>query len=123
MQAAVLAVRLNVKIINQVDFEFNDIHFSSDWQIILSYIRNSERKFPTFILYRPNQIPKRTETKQWNYTLGKFNIADMCTRASLYIDLHPQSTWVIGSAFLYDQTPDHPVEQEVKVINALEKID
>ena len=55
---------------------------------------------------------------------GKFNIAEMCTRASPFIYLEPQSTWVIGTAFLYEETlKDYLLEQEVEVINAFEKID
>ena len=46
----------------------------------------------------------------------------MCTRASPFIDLHHQSTWVVGPAFLYEQTlADHRLEQEVEGINSLEK--
>ena len=46
------------------------------------------------------------------------------TRAFPFIVLHPQSTWVIGPAFLYEQTlPDRQLEQEVEVINVLGKID
>ena len=59
-----------------------------------------------------------------DYIPGKFNIADMCTLASAFIDFHPQSTWVRGPAFLYEHTlPDHPLEKEVEVINASGKID
>ena len=123
MRAAVLTLRLK-KRIHQVDLEFNEVHFFSGLQIVLDYIRNSERKFPKFVKHRHIEIRKSTETKQQNYKLGKFNIADMCTRASPSIDLYPLSTWLIGPAFLYEQTsPDHPLEQEVEVINALEKID
>ena len=80
LQAAVLVVRLKEKMIHQVDFELNEIHICSDSQTILS-VRNSERKFPTFVMHRLNEIRKSTETEQWNYIPGKFNIADMCTQA------------------------------------------
>ena len=41
------------------------------------------------------------------YIPGKFNIADMCTWASPFIDLYPQSSWVIGPAFWCELTlPD-----------------
>ena len=58
------------KIIHQVDFEFNEVHFSSDSQIILSCFQNSEGKFATLIMHRLNEVRKSTETKQWNYVPG-----------------------------------------------------
>ena len=64
LQAAILAVRFKEKIIHQVDFEFNKVQLFSDSQIILSCIRNSERNFPTFVMYRLNEICKSTESKQ-----------------------------------------------------------
>ena len=60
LQAAVLVVRLKEKIIHQVDFEFNEVHFFSDSQIALSCIQNSERKFATLIMHRLNKIRKST---------------------------------------------------------------
>ena len=90
----------------------------------LSCIQNSEQNFPTSAMHRLNEIGKSIETEKWNYIPGKFNIADMCTQASQFIDLNPQSTGVIGPAFLCEKKlPDHRLEQEVEVINALEKID
>lgn len=73
-------------------------------------------------MHRRNEIRKSSETEQWNYIPGQFNITDMCTRASPFIDLYHQSTWVVGPALLYEQTlADHRLEQEVEGINSLEK--
>lgn len=48
----------------------------------------------------------------------------MCARGSPFIDLYPQSTWVVGLTVLYEQKlRDHSLEQEVEVVNALEKTD
>ena len=79
LQAAVLTVGLNEKIIHLVDFEFNEVHFFSDSRIILSCIRNSERKFRTLVMQSINKIRKSNETKQWNYIPEKFHIVNVCT--------------------------------------------
>ena len=75
-------------------------------------------------MHRHNGIRKSIETEQWNYIPGKFNIPDICARVSPFIDLYPQSTWVVGLRVLYEQNlRDHSLEQEVEVVNALEKTD
>ena len=70
-----------------------------------------------------SQKHQKQEVKQLRLAYQENVILQTCPHElPLFIDSHPQPTWVIGLEFLHEQTlQDHPLEQEVKVINALEK--
>ena len=52
LQAAVLAVRLKNKKLDEKDIKIDSIRFWTDSQITLSYIKNLSRKFPVYIMNR-----------------------------------------------------------------------
>ena len=56
LQAAVTAVRLKDKIVEIFNIQFVSIKFWVDSQIVLKYIQNTNRNFPTFVMNRLNEI-------------------------------------------------------------------
>ena len=53
--------------------------FWVDSQIVLKYIQNTNRNFPTFVMNRLNEIRLNSDVVDWNFIQGNQNPADLCT--------------------------------------------
>ena len=62
---ASFSARIKLTIIEQVDFQIDNITLYSDSKVILNCISNSNRKFLPFVMNRLNEIRTNTEIKQW----------------------------------------------------------
>ena len=80
IQAAVLATRLNLSILEQLEFSIEKSFLWTDSKITLSYIRNKERKFSIYIMNRLQEIRENSKVEEWNFIPGEINPADNCTR-------------------------------------------
>ena len=67
LQAAVLATRLKVSVLEQLKFRVNKTYFWTDSQITLKYIKNESKKFPIFVMNRLYEIRANSDTTEWNY--------------------------------------------------------
>ena len=67
LQAAVLATRLKVSVLEQLKFRVNKTYFWTDSQITLKYIKNESKKFPIFVMNRLHEIRANSDTTEWNY--------------------------------------------------------
>ena len=101
LQAAVLGVRIKSTIIEQVNFQIDNITLYSDSNVTLNCISNSSRKFLPFVVNRLNEIRTNTEIKQWKYIPGDLNRAEMCTQHHSFQYLNSDSIWIRGPNFLY----------------------
>ena len=102
LQAAVLAVRLKCTILEEIDFDIHNVRFWIVSKITLSYIRNSSKKFLVYIMNRLHKIKLNSNTNEWYFIPGKNNPSDQCTRYNPVTSLTPNSLWIKGSYFLYD---------------------
>ena len=89
-QAAVLGARIKSTIIEQVDFQIDNITLYSDSKVTPNCISNSNRK-----------NTEHTEIKQWKYVPGDLNPADMCTCYHSFQCLNSDSIWIRAPNFLY----------------------
>ena len=80
LEAAVLAVRLKNKILDEIDIKIDSIRFWTDSQITLCYIKNLSRKFSVYIMNRLNEIRVNSNVEEWFFVPGELNPADHCTR-------------------------------------------
>ena len=101
LQAAVLGARIKLTIIEQVDFQIDNIILYSDTKVTLNCIFSSSRKFLPFLMNWLNEIRTNTEIKQWKYIPGNLNPADMCTRYHSFQYLNSDSIWIRGPNFQY----------------------
>ena len=67
LQAAVLATRLKVSVLEQLKFKVSKTYFWTDSQITLKYIKNESKKFPIFVMNRLHEIRANSDTTEWNY--------------------------------------------------------
>ena len=80
LQAAVLAVRLNCLIKQELTVNIEDTVFWSDSKTVLQYIANESRQFHTFVANRVSKIHDASSLAQWRHVPGHLNPADDCTR-------------------------------------------
>ena len=66
LQAAVLATRLKVFVLEQLKFRVNKIYFWTDSQTTLKYIKNESKKFPIFVMNRLHEIRANSDVTEWN---------------------------------------------------------
>ena len=114
LQAAVLGARIKSTIIEQVDFQIDNITIYSDFKIILNGISNSNRKFIPFVMNRLNEIRTNTEIKQWKYIPGDLNPAEMCTCYHSFQYLNSDSIWIRGPSSLYRNENKNAFEYIIK---------
>ena len=99
LQAAVLGARIKSTIIEQVNFQIDNIALYSDSKVTLNCISNSSRKFLPFVMNWLNEIRTNTEIKQRKYIPGNLNPADMYTRYHSSQYLNSDSIWIRGLTF------------------------
>ena len=100
LQAAVTAVWLKSKILEEIDLEVDQTHLRSDSKIVLHYISNTQRRFSVYVSHRVAEIVSNSDIKEWHHIPGAMNVADDCTRGIEIHDLTPESRWISGPEFL-----------------------
>ncbi|KAL9974310.1 hypothetical protein ACROYT_G011331 [Oculina patagonica] len=120
LQAAVVAVRLKSKILEEIDFEVDEMHFWSDSKIVLHYLSNMQRRFSTYVSDRVAEITSNSDIKEWHHIPGTMNVADDCTRGKEFHELTPQCRWISGPEFLMLPEAEWPSINEVPVVNESE---
>ena len=106
LQAAVKAVRLKSKILEEIDFEVDDMYLWSDSEIVLHYIRNTHRRLCVYVSHRVAEITSNSNVRKWHHVPGSINVANDCTREIEICDLTPECRWINGPKFLM-LTEDH----------------
>ena len=114
LQAAVLGARIKLTIIEQVDFQIDNITFYSDFKVTVNCISNSSRKFLPFVMNRLNEIRTNTEIKQWKYIPCELNPADRCTCYHWLQYLNSDSIWIRGPNFLYQNETENAFKYVLK---------
>ena len=71
----------------------------TDSMITLGFIKNTHRRFHTYVANRINKIRQTTHPEQWFFVPGESNPADLLTRKKLPAQLD-QNIWNNGPTFL-----------------------
>ncbi|XP_071812124.1 uncharacterized protein [Apostichopus japonicus] len=95
LMAAVLAATLDSTIRREIRHSFGDTTFWSDSMIVLSYIRNENRRYKTFVANRVAKILSVSSCQQWRHVPTNVNPADGGSRGA-----HELETWLKGPDFL-----------------------
>ena len=103
LQAAVLALRLNCLIRQELTVNTEDTIFWSDSETVLQYITNESQGFHTFIA---NRVYDTSNLAQWRHIPGRLNPADDCTRGLRVAKLNHHCQWLARPHFL-SQPKDH----------------
>ena len=100
LAAAVLLVKMTGIIKKELAIDHISEYFWTDSQVVIGYIRNTQRRFKIFVANRVQQIREYSYITQWNYVSSKMNPADHSSRGlsgsnSKHLDL-----WFNGPQFL-----------------------
>ena len=100
LEAATLAVKLNVAILREVRRTDLMTTFWTDSITVFHMIHNSSKRFPIFVANRLAKIDETSNPNQWRYVPSNLNPADDATRGLDASKLISQSRWINGPYFL-----------------------
>nr|XP_054757161.1 uncharacterized protein LOC129263272 [Lytechinus pictus] len=105
LSAAVLAVKLGRTIMEELRLPMRSVTYWTDSTSVLLYIRNTSRRFRTFVANRVAVIQEKSDTSQWRHVDTKSNPADDGSRG---LHAGQLSRWIQGPNFLLKQEEDWP---------------
>ena len=114
LQGAVLAVKMDSLLRQELNLSINQSYFWTDSEVVLKYIRNETRRFHVFVANRVGLIRQSSSPNQWNYVKTNENPADMLTRCLPVSKLGDK--WLQGPVWLRQYKCDWP---EGKISNEL----
>ena len=100
LTAAVIAVKLSLKLREELKINVDEEYFWCDSQIVLAYLNNDAKRFHVFVANRVQFVRDHTKPSQWNYIPTEENPADHASRGQSAIELLT-SNWFTGPAFLH----------------------
>ena len=111
LTAAVISVKLDLLLREHIEIPLVESIYWTDSTIVLHYIRNSERRYQTFVANRVAEIRNHTHSENWRHVDSQLNPADDVSRGMTAKELCESSRWIKGPSFLWktsDQWPTQP---------------
>ena len=96
--AAVVAVKLDRLVRQELDVELLQSTFWMDSKVVLAYIHNDTKCFKTFVSNRVSNIREVSEKSQWHHIPGRDNPADVVSHGCHAKNL--PLNWIHGPEFL-----------------------
>ena len=81
LTAATLSIKMFKLLMNELQFGITKDVFSTDSQVVLSYIESQTRRFKTFVAHLIQTIKDPSDVAQWQYLPSKSNPADYGSRS------------------------------------------
>ena len=105
---AVSAIELDWRLRHELDLEITSSTFWTDSTIVLSYLRNTQKRFKAYVANRVGTILSNSSVDQWKHIKGTCNPADIVSRGCDVADLPEQ--WISGPTFLSEYKSTWNVE-------------
>ena len=116
LNGAKLGPQLKSFIYEESQMKFSKCYMVVDSQIVHAIIQKDSYRFNTYCGLRINEIQERTDTKDWYWVKGEDNVADCLSRGSSPKDLHENSKWQNGPAFMEKNEEEWPIEQAQNIL-------
>ncbi|XP_060583463.1 uncharacterized protein LOC132739706 isoform X2 [Ruditapes philippinarum] len=100
LSGAVVACRLYQCLAEELDIKIDEVTFWTDSMILLGYIRNTSRRFKTFVGNRLSIIHDTTSPNQWHHIDSSSNPADIASRGINASETDKLDVWLHGPTFL-----------------------
>ena len=107
LQATLMASRIKVTILDQMDMAIDSVFLWSDSKNVLIYLRNKKPNFEPYIMRRCNKIRVNTRVEDWRYIPSKLNIADILPRGISFDKFYLLSTWFRGPELLVSNNQNY----------------
>ncbi|CAG2225244.1 Tenascin-R,Ryncolin-2,Angiopoietin-related protein 1,Angiopoietin-related protein 6,Ficolin-3,Techylectin-5B,Ryncolin-1,Fibrinogen C domain-containing protein 1,Ficolin-2,Fibrinogen-like protein 1,Fibrinogen alpha chain,Tenascin,Ficolin-1,Fibrinogen-like protein A,Microfibril-associated glycoprotein 4,Ryncolin-3,Angiopoietin-related protein 2,Angiopoietin-4 [Mytilus edulis] len=102
LSGAVTACR---QILNdELEIKIDNVTFWTDSTIVLGYIRNTSRRFKTFVANRLSIIHNTTSLDQWRHVDSPSNLTDIASRGLDACDSKKLNIWLKGPNFLLEDS-------------------
>ena len=111
--AAVLAVQLNKTLKEDLDIVVTRSIFWTDSTCVLQYIRNTSKRFHTFVANRLAIIHENSTSHRWRHVGSELNPADDASRG-LSIDEMNVNRWFNGPQFLTQREKSWPLDPTLR---------
>ncbi|XP_034073841.1 uncharacterized protein LOC117547324 [Gymnodraco acuticeps] len=100
LTAAVLAVKIDTMLKNELQLQLDQSVFWTDSTTVLKYIKNENKRFQTFVANRISLIRDAMDVSQWRYIGTKENPADEASRGLKADQFLNCRRWIKGPEFL-----------------------
>ena len=109
LSAAVVAVKMDSLLRREIRLEVTKSIFWTDSMIVLQYIKNTTKRFQTFVANRVSIIHDGSSPTQWRYVDTKSNPADDASRGLSASEMLSSRRWKHGPDFLWEDESQWPV--------------
>ncbi|XP_053691773.1 uncharacterized protein LOC128740262 [Sabethes cyaneus] len=106
--AAVLGARLSRTVVENHNLKIEKVVYWIDASVVLSWIRSDQRRYKQFVGFRIGELLSLTKISDWRWVPTRLNVADQLTKWGKDPEMHPDSAWVRGPAFLYKTSEEWP---------------
>ena len=96
LQGAVLAAKIDARLLHELDITIDGNSFWADSEIVLKCITNETKRFHVFVGNRASQKRQFSDPSQWHHVSTNINPANKITRAGNELD----ESWYAGPQFL-----------------------
>ena len=110
LSAAVLATEMDQALKKELEIHVDGSVFWTDSTSVLQYIRNTSKRFHTFVANRLTVIHENTKPFQWRYVPSELNPADDASRGVTAEEFCSTSIWLSGPRFLSEEKALWPAE-------------
>ena len=105
--AATLSTKVACLIKEETTYTVDAEYFWTDSQVVLSYIKNEDKRFKIFVANRIQYIRNRSSLEQWRYVPSKINPGDITSRGFEQED--EIESWYRGPQFLREPEDKWPI--------------
>ena len=119
LQAALIASRLKVKIVNELKIPVRETFMWTDSKVVLHYLNTEDRNFEACLAHRVNEILENTNKTEWYYVSTESNVADSTTRYQDFRQLSSNSVWFQGPKFLLQENFFSPKDLNTFSVNTI----
>jgi hypothetical protein len=126
---AVEATKIARTITSTINIPPEDVHFWTDNQCVLAWIRTRTKSLKTYVANRIELIQERTLKDNWRYVPTDLNPADIASRGETITELARSDLWKSGPDFIlrpmdaWPESPAYLLPPEAKEEMKMEKIE
>ena len=113
LTAAVIAVKVDRLLRQELEIKLEKSVFWTDSVTVLRYIENDASRLKTFVANRVSYIREATSPFQWKYVNSSLNPADIASRGVKLTSLIKNENWIQGPHFLCKDESEWPVRPDI----------
>ena len=115
LTAAVVAVKMDRMIRQELQVPLQESVFWTDSTTVLRYLSNESTRFKTFVANRVTTIREHSQPTQWRYVNSALNPADQASRGLTAEKFIQSKTWTQGPDFLLEPESEWPKQLDQNV--------